>query len=323
MFGKVKPENLPRYLRKINQLFPEYGSGQVIDVAHVKRYYAESFWGYAIFHSWAGAIHMALSPSGHFYKNDYFRQAEEVGDLLSKGVSHEARILEVGCGRGFNLHYLAETFPRYKFVGVDLSDRNLVAARKDLDDLCNVSLVANDFHSLDSIATDSVSLAFAVESLCHAVDLPLAFRAISRVLKRGGRLVVFDAFRDASKELSADTLLAASYAEHAMAVPSFKRVTEFVAAAEAAGFRLEYVQDRSGHIMPNLIRLSDFAKGFFKIGPLSHVLMMLLPRALVENAIAGLLMAVTVKTGAHRYFKVCLRKAPGRRVKSVATALSR
>ena len=126
MYGKIKPENLKTYLRKIDLLFPEFRSGSKITEADVERYYSESFWGYAIFHSWSGAIHMALSPAGKFSKNDYFRQAEEVADALG-GLSSEGKLttLEVGCGRGFNTRYLAEAFDQVDFLGVDISEKNL------------------------------------------------------------------------------------------------------------------------------------------------------------------------------------------------------
>jgi len=309
MFGKVKPEHLPVYLEKIHRLFPEFRDGRPTDIAAVKRYYAESFWGYAIFHSWSGAIHMALSPSGRFSKNDYFRQAEEIAAVLSTQVhKSKMRVLEVGCGRGFNLHYLAQAFPQVAFMGVDVSDRNLVAAKKQLQWLPNVTFAADDFHELAAIETASIDVVFAVESLCHASNLDNAFKAMSRVILPGGLLIVFDGFRGDSSDTSEELRSTLRYAEQAMAVPSFTSVGDFVSVAEANGFCLESAVDRSGEIMPNLIRLSDLAKGFFKIGPLSKVVMALVPHGLVSNAIAGLLMAVTVKCGAHRYMKLSLRK---------------
>jgi hypothetical protein len=60
--------------------------------------------------------------------------------------------------------------------------------------------------------------------------------------------------------------------------------------------------------MPNLIRLSDLAKAFFKIGPLSRAILAVLPRGMVANAIAGLLLAISVQSGVHRYLKLSLRK---------------
>ena len=253
---------------------------------------------------------MALSPSGRFSKNDYFRQAEEIAAVLSAQVhAPKRRILEVGCGRGFNLHYLAQAFPQDTFIGVDVSDRNLFAAKKQLQGLSNVSFAADDFHELASIEPNSIDVLFAVESLCHASNWDKAFKAMSRVVVPGGLLIVFDGFRDNSTDYSEELRSTLRYAEQAMAVQSFKSVEYVVSVAKVNGFRVENAEDRSGEVMPNLIRLSDLAKGFFKIGPLSKMVMALVPHGLVANAIAGLLMAVTVKCGAHRYMKLSLRKS--------------
>ena len=102
---------------------------------------------------------------------------------------------------------------------------------------------------------------------------------------------------------------AVTYAERAMAVPTFREVETFVEAFEDAGLNCEKIEDRSQEIMPNLVRLSDIAKGFFKINVLSRIFLAILPRGLVANSVAGLLMAVTVQSQAHRYMKLILRKS--------------
>lgn len=252
---------------------------------------------------------MALSPSGKFSKNDYFRQAEEIAVILStEGRKPKLRVVEIGCGRAFNLRYLAERFPQDSFIGLDVSERNLRAANKRLNGLSNINLIAEDFHKLSGIETASVDVLFAVESLCHANNIGEALESIMRVLVPGGRFIVFDGFRNVTTVYPEQLRTAIRYTEQAMAVPSFKSLEDFVSAAKSRGFCLEYTEDRSDEVMPNLIRLSDLAKGFFKIGPLSKVVMTMVPHGLVANAIAGLLLAVTVKSGAHRYMKLALRR---------------
>jgi arsenite methyltransferase len=308
MFGKVKTENLPTYLEKITKYFPEFQQEKVPDTEDIKRYYSESFWGYAIFHSWAGAIHMALSPSGLFSKNDYFRQAEEIASYLVD-VPERRVIVEIGCGKAFNIRYLAERFPKLTFKGLDISERNLIAAKRQLEGLSNTSLALDDFHSLSSTESGSVDLLFAVESLCHAQDLDSALQSVARVLKPNSKFVVFDGYRADSFDASEQIRTAVGYAERAMAVPRFRALSEFISSAQKQGLILEKSDDRSEQIMPNLVRLSDLAKAFFKIGPLSRLLLATLPRGLVANSIAGLLMAVTVKSGAHRYMRLVFTRA--------------
>lgn len=252
---------------------------------------------------------MALSSDGEFKKSDYFRQADEVGEILERIESANTKsVVEVGCGRGFNIRYLAQRFPDANFVGVDISDRNIRAAEKDLRGLANVSICRDDFQSLSEIPDGSVDVVFAVETLCHATDMEKALEAITRKLKINGKLIVFDGFRNDVDETIEDVRKAVTYAEKAMAVPRFWNAPEFIRLGNNAGLVVEDFDDRSAEIMPNLVRLSDLAKGFFKIGPVSRMLMSIIPRGLVANSVAGLLMAVTVQTGAHRYIRISFRK---------------
>jgi ubiquinone/menaquinone biosynthesis C-methylase UbiE len=307
MFKQVKPENLSTYLRKIDKMFPEFRVDVAISHEDISDYYRESFWGYALFHSWAGAIHMALSKGEKFAKNDYFRQAEEVADSLKKIDS--GTVLEVGCGRGFNLRYLAEVFPSLNFIGVDLSETNAKSATANTKHLSNVKIHVGDFAALETVGDATISAIFAIETLCHSTDFQRTFWSLSRVLVPGGQLIVYDGFRNKFDSQPAELQKAINYTEKAMAVPIFPSIDEFRLLASSQRLTIDAVEDRSIEIMPNLIRLSDFAKAFFKFEPLSRIIKAILPAGLVTNSIAGLLMAVTVQVGAHRYLKVVLRKS--------------
>jgi SAM-dependent methyltransferase len=52
---------------------------------------------------------------------------ERVAVLLQD--QSRARVLEIGCGTGYELARLAERFPNAEFTGVDISDGNIAAAR--------------------------------------------------------------------------------------------------------------------------------------------------------------------------------------------------
>ncbi len=217
-------------------------------------------------------------------------------------------IVEVGCGRGFNLRFLAEKYKGFQFVGVDLTEKNVRAAQGQLKGIANASVAVGDFQDLRRFADASVQMVFAIETLCHATDLNKALSEISRILVPGGKLLVFDGFRSGDGQIGPDMNRALRYVEKAMAVNRFWQTEEFTRVAEQSGLTPIYAQDRSREIMPNLIRFSDMAKGFFKVGPLHRIMMFLVPQELVTNAIAGLLMAITVESGAHRYIKLLFEK---------------
>ena len=77
-----------------------------------------------------------------------------------------------------------------------------------------------------------------------------------------------------------------------------------MAAAQRSGWNVKSIEDRSTDVMPNLRRLSDLAKGFFKIAPIGLIIKGVLPRFLVTNAVAGLLLPLTVSQGIHRYLSI-------------------
>ena len=178
---------------------------------------------------------MALSPSGKFSKSDYFRQAEEVGQLLRDFASGRLRrVCEVGCGQGFNIRFLAEQFPSITFSGVDLNDRHIRYANNLLSRFPNASASVGDFHALSTIKNQSTQVVFAVETLCHATDLSQALKAIHRTMGEGGKLVIFDGFRNTADVVDADMMKAISYTEKAMAVPEFSTLDNFKRAANDA-----------------------------------------------------------------------------------------
>ncbi|NOX51983.1 MAG: class I SAM-dependent methyltransferase [Gammaproteobacteria bacterium] len=306
MFGKVKIEHLPEYLRKIEVFFPELVEVQSVSLDAVNSYYNANFLGYAVFHSWAGAIHMALSPNGKFNRNDYFAQVEEV----VRNLQEVTQVCELGCGKGFNIEFIARNHHERSVVGIDLNERHILSAKKKFSDMANVEFLVDDFHKLSTLDGREFGLLFAVESLCHSIDLEGVLNAAYAKSASNARFMIYDGFRSETNNVDADLVRAMSLVERAMAVPRFRTESEFVKAAQHSGWSVRSIEDRSVDVMPNLIRLSDFAKGFFKIAPVGRIIKGVLPRFLVTNAVAGLLMPLTVSQGIHRYLAIELEKKP-------------
>jgi len=111
------------------------------------------------------------------------------GEALAARLPKEGRVLEVGCGTGGLL--VAAARAGIAVVGVDVASRWLVAARRRLTDHgLSVPLLAASADRLpwpdghfDTIVADSV--------LEHLDDPARAVREWSRVLRPGGRLLVW------------------------------------------------------------------------------------------------------------------------------------
>lgn len=299
MLKQTKPEKLDAYIKKIRSVFPELFDDSILTKAKIDSYYTESYWGYALFHSWAGSIHMALSKDGKFSKNDYFGQAEHIARKI-KDIGACQSVLELGCGRGFNVGFLSKAVPSTNFIGIDLNTRHVSSAIRYFGGEPNVRFHQGSFDELNKLDIRDCGLVFAIESLCHSLNLEKTLDSIVGVLKRGGKLIVFDGFRSGIVK-SSEIEKAGILVERAMAVPRFFGIEEFKKCARDRGLMLKAETDFSEEILPNLQRLGSFAKAYFKFRLIALALRLLLPRSLAQNAVAGLLMPATVTEQFHRY----------------------
>jgi len=114
---------------------------------------------------------------------------------LAERLAQGIRVLDAGCGRGRVINRLAEMFPSSRFVGMDLSEEAIAAARdgaasKGLD---NVEFLAVDLSDFDKKAElESFDLITTFDAV-HDQAKPLAvLRGIHRALKRGGVYLMQD-----------------------------------------------------------------------------------------------------------------------------------
>ena len=114
------------------------------------------------------------------------------------------RVLDVGCGPGF---YVAELLDRVgpagHVSGVDTSAPMLAITARRTDGHDNVKLVEGAATALD-FASDSFDAAITVQVLEYVDDVRLALAELHRVLRPGGRLVVWDVDWETASMHSAD-----------------------------------------------------------------------------------------------------------------------
>jgi hypothetical protein len=99
----------------------------------------------------------------------------------------------------------------------------------------------------------------------------------------------------------------AANVELAMAVSAAMPVDRWDAAAVEHGFTIVEELDLSNAIKPNLARLARGAEKFLAHPRLASLARMFLPKSLVQNAVAGYLMPVTVELGVHTYRRIILQ----------------
>lgn len=272
----------------------------------VARYYRYSAPGYRWVHSRAGAMHMAINPDGVFAEHGYYGQAQAVERWITRDTSSA---LELAIGNGFNISYLAERHQHVEFTGIDLVAGNVRRAHRRVARSENARVQVADFHALP-FPDSSFDLAFVIEALCHAIDMPRALAEIHRVLRPDGRLIVIDGWRTGRYSALPEPLrIAATLVERAMSIAEPWTLPQWIGQVKLAGLQSVEEVDYSASIMPNLRRLERIAATYFRHSLLACISRRLLPQALLRNAIAGYLMPLTIATGAHTYQLVAIQRS--------------
>src|SRR3954447_5902891 len=117
----------------------------------------------------------------HDSRNARQRRIEVPLMLRARGVPHDARILEVGCGRGVALHAIHARRTPALLVGLDIDAALLSQAES-----AHAELVCGDVREMPfPDACFDVCVDFGT---CYHIARPLdALREIARVLRPGGR----------------------------------------------------------------------------------------------------------------------------------------
>ncbi|MGI9456872.1 MAG: methyltransferase domain-containing protein [Aeoliella sp.] len=301
--------SLDEALARVDKCFDDHTiTERKVDSKGVLEYYRQSDRAYRMFHSREGALHIGLTPDRNGEAGDvgHARHAELFAAELDAVSAMQA--IEFGCGTGYNVRTLALQMAERQFLGVDLSERHIVAARKDAAGIANLEFQVANYENL-SVDDASFDGVLAVETLCQTDDQSSALQEAFRILRPGGRMLVIDCFRNELLEnLEEDLRRAALLVEKTAAVDAFALIGEWRELCESIGFHVRDVCDRSAETARDLARLYQMARRFFKMSLAVKVIRRAMPPLAVENAICGLLMPYTVGHGAHGYYSIVLEK---------------
>jgi arsenite methyltransferase len=252
----------------------------------VAPYYRQSLPGYATLYNRWQCMHVALHEPHLDEEGAYFAQADAVGALLSGAPGQ--RVLELGCGLGANTLHLAAKHPQATFMGIDLMTTHVARATAKAGSLPNAGFRVASFEDLPyDIGTFDVI--FAVETLCYARSPRHVAQGLARLLRPGGRIVIFDAHRRAGFDAaSSDVVTAARLYEVATAVTrGFHPEGTWEAALSAAGLAVDGTNDITPRTSQGLTTLHRRSMKVFRDRKWRLALRMM-PRYLARNVIAGL-----------------------------------
>jgi ubiquinone/menaquinone biosynthesis C-methylase UbiE len=121
---------------------------------------------------------------------DVVRRRRLVRDAVAAAPGE--RIVDVGCGPGYYVAELAEEVgPEGAVVGVDPSAPMLAVAAERCEGLANTSFEEGSAGELP-VADASFDAAVSVQVMEYVPDVPAALADIRRVLRPGGRVVLWD-----------------------------------------------------------------------------------------------------------------------------------
>ena len=169
------------------------------DSADIKRYYDRHTTSFVRFGQGRASIHRAVwGPDVQTQEQAFHYVDDQIAALVGQGDTplSAAHVVDLGCGVGASLCYLAERLP-IRGTGVTLSPAQAVMAGQFIAEAGlseRVECFEGDYTNLPP-AIEPADLAYAIESFVHGPAPERFFEQSHRVLKPGGRLVICDDIR--------------------------------------------------------------------------------------------------------------------------------
>ena len=147
-----------------------------------------------------GAIHRAVWGPGVRSREEAFRYVEDQIVERIRRLPFDVdrpHVVDLGCGVGASLGYLAGRLPSIRGTGVTLSPAQTRLAQErirqaGLSD--RVTCLDGDYCDLPA-SVRLADLAYAIESFVHGPDPARFFRECRKLVRPGGQLVICDDFR--------------------------------------------------------------------------------------------------------------------------------
>jgi cyclopropane fatty-acyl-phospholipid synthase-like methyltransferase len=198
-----------------------------------------------------GAIHRAVWGPGTTTRDQAFHFVEnriaDVVRLVAARTAEPTHVVDLGCGVGASLCYLARLLP-ITGTGVTLSPIQVRAARERIESARlsdRVACIEGDFGNLPN-GMQTADVAYAIESFVHALDPARFFAEAARLVRPGGALVICDDVRRRGSSREAERAI--HHFKRGWHVNSLLEAGELRSLASEAGFEHESTQDLSSYL---------------------------------------------------------------------------
>jgi cyclopropane fatty-acyl-phospholipid synthase-like methyltransferase len=169
------------------------------DTADIKRYYDRHSASFVRFGQGRASIHRAVWGPGTRTREDAFHYVDEQVAVAVRrfgSPSRDVHVVDLGCGVGASLCYLAERLP-IRGTGITLSPAQAAGARQVVAAAGlsqRVECIEGDYCDMPATLTPA-DVAYAIESFVHGPSPERFFNECRRLIKPGGLLIVCDDVR--------------------------------------------------------------------------------------------------------------------------------
>ncbi|KPM52662.1 methyltransferase type 11 [Frankia sp. R43] len=182
------------------------------------------------------------------------RMEHQLGRRL--GLETGSRVLDAGCGMGEVARTMAVHFG-LDVTGIDILDFNLDEARRRSEKAGlteRTRFVECDYHDLTRFEDEEFDGAYTMETFVHTADPERVLAEFHRVLRPGGRLVMFEYSRTPEARLTPAARAAFDAVCELGAMPAWHRLNhgDLEDLLESASFKVESVDDVTARMLPML-----------------------------------------------------------------------
>lgn len=170
------------------------------------------------------------------------RKRRRILELLS--IRRDERVLDIGCGWGSLLLYLAET-TQGQFQGITLSElqREEALARARQSGVAErVGIAVRHLEDLDAVP-ESYDVVMFSGSIVHMHNREAVHQLVGRLLRPGGRLLISDCYFPVSPRGNRESTATQYIFVHALGYCRLLHLSEELAFIERAGLDVTMVQD--------------------------------------------------------------------------------
>lgn len=230
---------------------------EIIDYYHSK----ESLLGYKLL--LRGTKHFGYYPADNKHISMKIAMNNMIDNLAGTlNLSGGCVVLDAGCGEGTTAIRLAEKY-NLKVEGIDLIDFNIKNANKRISNSSvqkSVNFSVGDYTKLP-FPDNHFDGVYTMETLVHAPDYKSALLEFRRVLKPGGKLVLFEYSMPAQEDMGNEEkhMFAVMNEGSAMhSLPEFIHDT-FSEKLKVIDYENIKVKNITGHVLPMFKRLYQIA----------------------------------------------------------------